>query len=196
MICTTAMLIEQYRQYQNPQKKIARLVDKQDLFPLVRGLYETDRNVSGQCLAGVMFGPSYLSFDYALSYYGLIPEAVYTFTSATCDKKKAKEFENVFGRFFYRDVPTEVYPYGILIQEENGYIYQMASPEKALCDKLYTMPPAGSQKEIVRMLFEDLRIERSDFDKLNAEDIIQIGEKYHSNNLYQLVKYLRRISHE
>lgn len=196
MIITTAMLVEQYRHYQNPQKKISRLVDKQELFPLVRGLYETDRDVSGQCLAGVMFGPSYLSFEYALSYYGLIPEAVYTFTSATYDKKKAKEFGNVFGRFSYRDVPTEVYPYGILIQEENGYIYQMASPEKALCDKLYTMPPVGNQKEIVRMLFEDLRIERSDFDKLNAADIIQIGEKYHSNNLYQLVKYLRRISHE
>ena len=196
MIFTTAMLLEQYRHYKNPQQKIARLVDKQALFPLTRGIYETERNVSGQYLAGAILGPSYLSFDYALSYYGLIPESVYTFTSATCGKKKAKEFENVFGRFSYRDVPQDAYPYGILIKEENGYVYQMASPEKALCDKLYTMPPVSSQKELVKMLFEDLRIDKTDFDKLDMNGILQIGDKYHSANVNYLMKYIRRNNRE
>ena len=192
MILTTQMLIEQYQKYANPKAKIKRLVDGGALYSVTRGLYETDKNVSGYCLAGAIFGPSYLSFDYALSVYGLIPEAVYTFTSATFDKKKVREQENHFGRFTYRDVPLEAYPFGIIIKEENGYVYQMATPEKALCDKLYTMPPVTSQKEIERMLFEDLRIDRTDFEKLNADEILQVGDKYHCNNLKYLMKYLRR----
>ena len=192
MILTTKMLIEQYQNYANPKAKIKRLVDGGDLYPVTRGIYESDKNVSGYCLAGAIFGPSYLSFDYALSVYGLIPEAVYTFTSATFDKKKVREQENHFGRFTYRDVPSEVYPFGIMVKEENGYVYQMATPEKALCDKLYTMPPVTSQKEIERMLFEDLRIDRTEFKKLNADEILQIGDKYHCNNLKYLMKYLRR----
>ena len=192
MIFTTQMLVEQYRHYTNPKAKIGRLVHEEKLYPLTRGLYETDPNAPGYCLAGAIFGPSYLSFDYALSVYGLIPEAVYAFTSATFDKKKVREQENRFGRFTYRDVPSEVYPFGIVIREENGYVYQMATPEKTLCDKLYTMLPVTSQREIERMLFEDLRIDRTEFDKLDVREILQIGERYHSNNLKYLMKYLRR----
>jgi hypothetical protein len=148
--------------------------------------------VQGHCLAGAIFGPSYLSFDYALSVYGLIPEAVYAFTSATFSKKKAKECDNIFGHFSYQDVPSEAYPLGIVIKEENGYIYQIAAPEKALCDKLYIMPPVTSQRDIEKMLFDDLRIDTTEFDRLNFDDILQIGDKYHCNNLKYLMKYLRR----
>ena len=192
MIVSTSILTDQLRKYGDPAGKILRMKVSGKLFPLTRGLYETDANAPGYCLAGAIFGPSYLSFDYALSVYGLIPEAVYSFTSATFDKKKAKTVENRFGRFTYRDVPTDAYPFGIAIKEENGYIYQMASPEKALCDKLYTMPPVTSQKELERMLFEDLRIDRAEFEKLDAAFILQIGAKYRCNNVKYLTKYVGR----
>lgn len=192
MILTTSMLLDQLQRYSDPAGKILRMKREGELLQLTRGIYETNKNAPGYCLAGAIFGPSYLSFDYALSVYGLIPEAVYTFTSATFDKKKVREQENHFGRFTYRDVPSEAYPFGISIKEENGYVYQMATQEKALCDKLYTMPPVTSQKEIERMLFEDLRIDRMEFEKLRADEILQIGDRYHSNNLKYLMKYLRR----
>lgn len=192
MILTTSMLLDQLQRYSDPAGKILRMKREGELLQLTRGIYETDKNAPGYCLAGAIFGPSYLSFDYALSFYGLIPEAVYTFTSATFDKKKVREQENHFGRFTYRDVPPEAYPFGIVIKEENGYVYQMATQEKALCDKLYTMPPVTSQKEIERMLFEDLRIYRNEFEKLHTDEILQIGDRYHSNNLKYLMKYLRR----
>ena len=192
MIITTSMLMDKLREYSDPAGRIMRMKRDGEIYQLTRGIYETDRNAAGYCLAGAIFGPSYLSFDYALSVYGLIPEAVYTFTSATFDKKKVREQENHFGRFTYRDVPSEAYPFGISIKEENGYVYQIATPEKALCDKLYTMPPVTSQKEIERMIFEDLRIYRTEFEKLKADEILQIGDKYHCNNLKYLMKYLRR----
>ena len=48
----------------------------------IRDRYETDRNVPAYLLAGSIYGPSYISFEYALSRYGLIPEAVYAVTCA------------------------------------------------------------------------------------------------------------------
>ena len=192
MILTTSMLMDKLNKYSDPAGKISRMKQAGELFLLKRGVYENDGNVSGHCLAGVIFGPSYLSYDYALSVYGLIPEAVYTFTSATINKKKVKEYRNHFGCFSYHDIPFEAYPFGISVREENGYLYQIAVPEKALCDKLYIMPPVTSQKGIEKMLFDDLRIDSEEFEKLNFGDILQIGEKYHCNNLKYLMKYLRR----
>ena len=192
MIVTSSMLVDQFRDYGDPAGKIMRMRKEGKIIPMTRGLYETDPNAPGQCLAGAIYGPSYLSFDYALSVYGLIPEAVYAYTSATFGKKKKKEYVNKFGRYLYRDVPPAVYSMGIVIRDEGGYSYLIASPEKALCDKLYAMPPVTSLKDIELMLFEDLRIDEEEFFKLNAEDILQVGERYHCNNLKYLMKYLNR----
>ncbi len=192
MIVTAQMLIEQYGRYANPGAKIGRLVRNGELFPLTRGLYETEKSTPGHLLAGALYGPSYLSFEYVLARCGLIPEAVYAYTSATFDKRKTKEKRNAFGRFLYRDIPREAFPFGILIREENGCAYRIACPEKALCDKLYTMPPAGSQRELERLLFEDLRIDPEEFAALDMEGILQIEDKYKSSNLKLLSKYIRR----
>ena len=54
------------------------------------------------------------------------------------------------------------------------------------------MPPVMSQREIRRMLFEDLRIDREMFDKLDADSLLEIGGRYHCNNLKYLMKFLRR----
>ena len=89
-------------------------------------------------------------------------------------------------------MPQEAYPYGIRIEQEGAYVFQIATPEKALCDKLYTMPPVMSQREIRRMLFEDLRIDQGMFDGLDADSLLEIGGLYRCNNLKYLMKYMRR----
>ena len=192
MIVTTEMLREQLKDYSDQLGKIMRMNRNGQLFQITKGMYETEAHTPGYCLAGSIYGPSYLSFDYALSVYKLIPETVHVFTSATFKKKKKKYYKNHFGQYVYQDVPPEVYPYGIGVKEENGYYYQIASPEKALCDKLYIMPPVSSQKEIEELLFEDLRIDVIDFENLNLNDVLQIGELYHCNNLKYLMKHIKR----
>lgn len=98
----------------------------------------------------------------------------------------------MFGQYTYRDVPPEAYPYGIRIEQDGAYVFQIAAPEKALCDKLYSMPPVMSQREIRRMLFENLRIDPEMFDGLDADSLLEIGGLYRCNNLKYLMKYLRR----
>lgn len=194
MIYSFDDLALKYRDYSNIKSKINREVHSGKLIQITRGLYETDANVTGKYLAGRIFGPSYLSFDYALSLYGLIPEAVYkTYTSASFQKKKTKKFENQYGVFTYRDIPSDVYPLGVLLYEENGYSYQIATPEKAMCDKLYSLPPVSNLTEFSALLFDDLRIDENEFKKLDMEVIEKLAPLYRANNLKFLIKFVRRM---
>lgn len=191
MVLTFDSLALQFKDYTDVKGKIRREVQSGRLTQITRGLYETDARADGKYLAGAIYGPSYLSFDYVLSMCSLIPEAIFrTYTSATFRKGKAKQYDNAFGVFTYRDVPAAVYNLGVEIREENGYSYQIASPEKALCDKLYTISPVGSVKAIHALLFDDLRVDESDFWQLNLEDIKQLAPLYKSTNLRYLMKLI------
>ncbi len=192
MILSQEDLKIKYKDYSDVKGKIRREVAAGNLIPLMRGWYETDATVSGKYLAGHIYGPSYLSFDYALSVYALIPETVFnTFTSATFKKSKTKVYENHFGTFIYRDVPEAVYSLDVLIKEEGDYSYLIATPEKALCDKLYSLPPVNTIKGLRSLLFEDLRIDESEFRKLNIDELCELAPLYKSTTLNTLVKLIR-----
>lgn len=191
MIKTYAMMMEELSRYRSPANKLGRMVKEGSCTQIIRGLYETERKTPGYLLAGSIYGPSYLSFDFALSQYGLIPEAVYVFTSATFEKKKSKKYHTPFGTFTYRDVPSDVYSYGVRLQKEGEYIYQIATPEKALCDKLYTLSPVKNKEELVQLLFEDLRIDEINFVKLDKNRLVKLCEMYHSTNMKMLKKLVR-----
>jgi hypothetical protein len=192
MIVTSTVLKEKYKDYADYKGKVKRDVNDGKLFPLVRGIYETDPNTHGSKLAQFIYGPSYLSFDYALYFYGLIPEAVYnTFTCATYNKKKIKTYTNRFGTFIYRDVPKEVFSLGVMVFNDKVYSYQMATAEKALCDKLYTISPVKSVIGLKKLLFEDLRIDEAKFNALNKNDLLELSPMYNTANLNFLVKLLK-----
>ena len=193
MIKTTDMLLEELGTYANPKAKLSRMVKHGEYFQITKGLYETDKNVSGHLLAGSIYGPSYISFEYALGYYGMIPESVYTVTCATFEKKKKKKYETLFGTFTYRDVPSAVFPLALRLVKEGEYFYRIAEPEKALCDELYTIPPVSNKKELAILLFDDLRIEEAEFMKLDVEKIVMLSERYHTTNVKRLATLLRRM---
>ena len=190
MLVSFDALTQQFAGYTDVKGKIRREVQGGRLVQVARGLYETDARTDGKYLAGAIYGPSYLSFDYALSVHALIPEAVYTYTSATFQKGKTKRYENAFGTFLYRDVPAVVYPLGVEIQVEGGYSYQIASPEKALCDKLYSLSPVYSVRALKELLFDDLRIDEAAFLALQKDDILQLAPLYRAANLKLLAKFM------
>ena len=192
MIITSDIAKNNYEEYLNKDTKLSREIRDGKLFKIINGLYETDPNTPGYLLASSIYGPSYISFEYALSYYGLIPERVTTITCATFDKKKKKEYNTDFGVFTYRDVPTSAYPEEIILKEENNYSYQIATPEKALCDKLYTLSPLFNYSNLENMLFNDLRIDQEVFGKLDVDKICKLSKLYHSTNVELLAKYMRR----
>jgi len=190
MIITILDLKEKYKDYTDINGKIKRDVDKSILFPLVRGVYETNGNADGFMLSSFIYGPSYLSFEYALSFHNLISDRVVVYTNATFNKRRTKSYKNHFGLFTYRDVPMEAFPYFVKAYELDTYSYIIASPEKALCDLLYIKQPVKSIKELKMLLFEDIRINKDAFEQLNFKDIVFLSSKYISNNIKYLVKYI------
>ena len=192
MIITNAIMKNNLKDYSNINNKIAREIRDGKLHKVITGLYETDPNTPGYLLASSIYGPSYISFEYALSYYGLIPERVTTITCATFDKKKKKEYNTDFGAFTYRDIPSSAYPEEILLKEKDSYSYQIATAEKALCDKLYTLSPLINYSNLENMLFNDLRIDKETFDKLDTDKINKLSKLYHSRNVELLARYMRR----
>ncbi len=192
MVISNAMIKQYLSKYSNKNNKISRDLRDGKLFKIVNGLYETDANTPGYLLASSIYGPSYISFEYALSSYGLIPEKVSTITCASFDKKKMKQYTTSFGVFTYRDVPKLAYPEEVLLKIEGDYSYQIATPEKALCDKLYTLSPFSNYSNLETMLFQDLRIDLEEFNKLDRKKIEKLSQFYHSTNVSMLAKYMRR----
>ena len=189
MIVTYEMLKESLTDYRAKDNKIKRMADNKEIIKLTRNLYETNKNTLGYVVANAIYSPSYLSFDYALAYYGLIPKAVYTYTSATFGKGKKKLYKNDFGTYTYRDVPTHIYPYGLQIFQEQDYSYVMAIPEKALCDKLYTLKVVRNKKDMYDLLFNDLRIDMDVLKQLDFNVLYTLCDNYGSTNM----KYLKKV---
>lgn len=196
MIVTNRIAKNNLHNYLNKNTKLGREVKEGKLIKIINGLYETNANTPGYLLAGSIYGPSYISFDYALAYYGLIPERVDVVTSATFNKKKRKKYMTHFGTFTYQDVPKNVYAEEIILKKENQYIYQIASPEKALCDKLYTLRPLKNMENLETMLFDDLRIDEDIFNTLSVDVINKLSDLYHSTNVKLLANYMRRENNE
>lgn len=192
MIITSDLAKSNLIGFSNKDTKLSREVKNGKLIRIVNGLYETNPNTSPYLLAGSIYGPSYISFEYALSSYGLIPEGVYVITNATFSKKKKKIFNTFFGTFTYRDVPKLAYPEEIILKEENGYSYQIASKEKALCDKLYTLKPVRNLTNLRKLLFDDLRIDEDIFESLDIKKIEKLSNLYHSTNVKLLAKYMKK----
>ena len=67
MIKTTAILLEDLKQYANPASKLSRMVKNGEYIQIVKGLYETDPTTPGYLLAGSIYGPSYLSFEFRIT---------------------------------------------------------------------------------------------------------------------------------
>ena len=184
--------------YNFPQNKIANLERTGKIIRLKRGLYIVSPAVSKELInmeliANHLYGPSYVSMESALRFYGLIPEQVHTVRSATTNR--ARRFENQIGTFEYITVSEDYYPVGIRQQTTDKYTILIASPEKALCDMITATPRLRFQsaKAIAAYLENDLRFNMEVLNTMDASIIEQCAATGKKNNsLTQLLKLLQR----
>jgi len=134
--------------------------------------------------ANRIYKPSYISLHTALSFYGMIPEAVVQITSVT--SLKTTSFISDFGEYSYKTVKENLmFGYDLKPMADNRTI-QFATPEKALLDLLYLYPFYGNEQEI-----EELRLDEDYLqDDLNIELLMEYAEKIQSKALDQRIKLL------
>lgn len=108
----------------------------QDLFIKLRnGLYAPKWDAPGEmAIANRLYVPSYISFEYALALYRIIPESVYSVTSATT--KITREFLVQEKAYEYSRIKKEAYR-GYRSERQGQGVVLIAEPEKALMDYLY-----------------------------------------------------------
>lgn len=181
-----------YSSLEMPKNKIASLVKKGELLPVRRGLYlhgkSYGRQYSKAVLSGMIYGPSAISFEYALSHYGLIPERVEV-VSCLCFKRD-KSFETSVGRFQYKYISKELYPEGLEFYQTELGNYFMASAEKALCDMAYFQTITSVETAKI-YLFESLRVDRNEVKKLNVEKLLLLEKCYKRKSVVYVVDAIR-----
>ena len=175
--------------YKNPRVKINDLIKKGAVIRVKKGLYvfgpELAREpYSKETLANLIYGPSYISLQYALSFHGLIPERIETVTSVT--NKRKKKFDTPIGIFSYHYIRPSLYPYGITLHETDArHAFLIAAKEKALADVLYFTAKIADPEQLEHFLFQDQRLDKEDIRAFNPRIVNKLADLYgHNVNLF------------
>lgn len=172
------LLVSIFKDYERPNDKIYQLAKEGVIQSIKKGLYvagpalNSDRRPEPFLLANHILGPSYVSVETALSYYGLIPERVYEIASMTT--QAPRKFNTPLGAFTYTRLPLPYYAFGIRSEKLADDQYAMvASPEKALCDKIITTSGLllRSRKAAKEFLLEDMRMDEDILRQLNTKEM-------------------------
>ncbi|MFH1661732.1 MAG: hypothetical protein ABIA02_01390 [Candidatus Falkowbacteria bacterium] len=134
-------------------------------------------------ISNKIYGPSYISFETALSYYNLIPEGVYSITSAT--SKKTYGFSTTVAEFVYRKIKPELM-FGYNLVSFKNYNFKIAEIEKVLLDYLYINPNLKTKED-----FKGLRFNVDEFkEKSDQKKIIRYLKIFNNKSLTKRVKIL------
>lgn len=189
-------LIDCLSSYKQPRDKITKLLKSKQLIRVKKGVYifgedYRQRPFSLEVLGNLIYGPSYISFEYALSYYNLIPEKVVAVTSACF--RRFKQFATPVAEFIYYYVAPSKYPLGITIRSiDENTNFLIATKEKALADCVARIKPFHSKEEILKYLVEGMRIDPKDLSKFSSAHLDEIAKNYQNKNVDLLCKALKK----
>jgi len=180
----------------NLDKKIQRLLDKEYLINIKNGWYVSQPYINKiqnleaykEYLANQLRKPSYLSLEYVLSKYGLIPEAINSWTSIT--QKSTRQYENKFGNFIYQNIKKSLF-YGYEKRMNSVYQIYEATKAKALFDFLYLKINLSENLEYE--LNEGLRINWGEFSAKDMLRISQYVKKADSKKMNTILSIIKQI---
>ena len=184
--------------FRKPRDKVTRLLADGDIIRIKKGLYcfgEAFRRepVSREYLANLILGPSYVSLEFALSFHGLIPERVEHLTSVTTQRSRA--FITPMGHFSYQTLSNPRYAVGAFLETSGSVQFLIASPEKALADKVWKDKRFDGRRvsDYEPYLLEDLRIDPDGLRALDRHRLRTVADAYASSKIDKLVGYLSRL---
>ena len=167
------------------------------IIKLKKGMYvlcESDRkiNPSKLFLANQLYFPSYVSTEYALGFYDLIPERVTDITSVT--PRKTYKIKNALGIFVYQHMKPSGFIGFVSIKDENGFGVFIAQPEKAIVDFFYLNLFYFKEKYDLDIFEKSFRFQN--LDRLKRNKLFLYSESFHSQKLKSVIenfcKFMRR----
>lgn len=180
-------------------QKAQALEQEQAIIRLKRGMYVanpqwSDKVLVTELIANHIYGPSYVSMESALRFYGLIPEMVFTTISLTTGT--ARTYCNEVGTFRYIHCSNQYFPIGLTYAQCEGSSFLIATPEKALCDKIIFTPNLNLRyrSEIATFLEEDLRFDTDELANFNLDILRQCAA--HGRKKAAITQLINYICHE
>ena len=187
-------LMDCLRSYKQPRDKLTKFLKKGDLIRVKKGLYVFGesyrrRPYSLEILANLIYGPSYLSYEFALAYHGFIPEQVKQVTSACL--KKGNYFQTPVGQFVYFYVSKDKFSIGLLWEKLDEFsFFLIASKEKAISDLLARRKAFEHSSDLLLYLEEGMRIHLEDLFSLDRNLMNEIASFYKNQNIDLLCQIL------
>ncbi|OFY50616.1 MAG: hypothetical protein A2W85_07935 [Bacteroidetes bacterium GWF2_41_31] len=170
------------------RNNLGRWIDKGMLIRLKQGYFTfpeyKEKPDYAFYFANRIYRPSYISLHTALSFYGLIPEAVIQITNVT--PLKTASFKNTFAQYNYKSVKSELMFGYVLKPMPDGRVIHFASPEKALLDLLYLYPEYNTQRQMV-----DLRLDEDFlYEELNVQLLHEYRQSFKNKALDRRIQLL------
>lgn len=164
--------------YQTAKKAILRYKKAGILTQAKKGLYFSNQNPPIDFeIANKLYQPSYVSFETALSFYGIIPETIFGIISAT--PKVSREFKVNNLKFSYRKVKKECF-FGYKPEKIQNVTVLIAEPEKALVDFFY----------FVALKKRTSSYERINLKKIKKQKLIKYSKCFKNKKLLELIRNL------
>ena len=184
-------------EYKYPKDLIKRLLRDKVLIRVKQRLFvfgpKYQRSlIVNETLANQIYGPSYISLEYALSYHGVIPERVETITCVTA--KRNKRFDTPVGTFSYRTIPAAAYSAGIQrIEYDATHSILMASLEKAILDKFWLTRRSGiyNLKDFREFIYDDQRFDETELRKIKPRLLMEHAKKYDRVRMLKWATWLK-----
>ena len=171
---------------------IKRALAKGEILRLKRGFYllaeeYRRKKVNLFEIANHLYHPSYISLESALSYYGAIPEAVYSTTCISTNRKKL--LKHLLEKFNYFRIPEKCFYYGTNRITSDSGIFLIASLEKAILDYIKVYKKSWST---LSELIEDIRFDEELIEKLDYQKLKLLSELYKNNKVEQFINSIKK----
>jgi len=160
--------------YDTARKFILRYVKKGFIIKLRKGMYSLETYLPSEVeIANRIYSPSYVSLEYGLMFYNIIPDTVYTVTSVTTKGTREFVINNI--SYTYSKIKKNAFR-GYLRKSVGGNIVLIAEAEKAFIDYLYFVDLG---KKVV--------YDRIDVSKLSKNKLLEYAKLFKRKSLIKLV---------
>ncbi len=184
--------------YKAPLKILSALEKSGQLIRIKRGLYAFRQNLDRLALAGSLYGPSYVSFETALSFYEFIPERVEVVMSVV-DGSPIK-FDTPVGQYLYFSQSRALFALGMGMMTRGERSFLIATKEKALLDTVSRAQLKAknlTDQEVLEFVTEGLRVDIELLKSLSTKKMNEMANLYRNfapRKLVAAIKNLKGVS--
>ncbi len=173
---------------------VYRAVSKGEILRLKPGLFLLNKEFRKShahpfLIAGMLHSPSHVSLESALSYHGLIPEALFQVSCVT--SARSRTYKTPVGVFSFQRVPLNYPKAGVesFKIDKNSWAF-IATPLRAIADLVYLRREVNWKRDGLSFLTESMRIEIEDLRNLSYKGLDVLCESLRNKRTKYYIKKL------